>query len=91
VTLNIAAAQRLDPAGDHGDLRPDRRSPQRVTVEGSLGGEASPIHGERIQIQRVVLDLISKTIIEAHGGRIRVEPAQPRGAAFKVQLPQQGD
>jgi signal transduction histidine kinase len=34
---------------------------------------------------------ISKTIIEAHGGRIWVEPAQPRGAAFEFQLPQQGD
>lgn len=34
---------------------------------------------------------ISKSIIEAHGGRIWVEPADPHGAAFKFQLPQRSD
>jgi PAS domain S-box-containing protein len=128
-----------------------------VTVDESLGAEAIMVHGDRIQIQQVVLNLIqnaieamrdcpeverrlrvscrlvgsgevrieiedrgpgidpgaaasifehlfttkqggtglglaiSNSIIEAHGGRIWVEPAQPRGAVFKFQLPQRGE
>jgi PAS domain S-box-containing protein len=128
----------------------------KVTLDEALAAEPISIHGDRIQIQQVMLNLIqnaieamreapeaerrlrvrarllggevrvevedrgpgldpglaetvfdhlfttkqggtglglaiSKTIIEAHGGRIWVEAAQPHGAVFKFQLPQQGD
>jgi signal transduction histidine kinase len=33
---------------------------------------------------------ISKSIVEAHGGRLWLENAEPRGSAFKVRLPQAG-
>jgi len=124
-----------------------------VVVEETLGGEAIRVHGDRIQIQQVVLNLIqnaveamrespwperrlrigcrlvggevrveiedrgpgldpasanaafehlfttkhggtglglaiSRSIIEAHGGLIWVEAADPHGAVFKFQLPQ---
>jgi len=34
---------------------------------------------------------ISKSIIESHGGRIWAGPAEPRGAVFRFNLPQQSE
>ena len=129
-----------------------------VTVEETLDADAISIHGDRIQIQQVVLNLIqnaieamreappsggerrlrvgcrlvggevrveiedrgpgldpateggifehlfttkqggaglglaiSRSIIEAHGGRIWAEAAEPHGAVFKFQLPQRAE
>jgi PAS domain S-box-containing protein len=128
----------------------------KIDVEGPADAERVMIHGDRIQIQQVVLNLvqnaieamhdtpevdrwlrigwrvvggevrievedrgpgldpitagsafehlfttkengtglglaISKSIVEAHSGRIWIEKAEPRGAVFKVQLPQRAD
>jgi PAS domain S-box-containing protein len=148
--LNEAIAEML--ALSRGELQR-----WRVTVEDNLGDEPVLVHGDRIQIQQVVLNLvqnaiealrewpeaerrlrvcsrlvgsgevrvevedhgpgldsvaaesifehlfttkhggtglglaISRSIIEAHGGRIWVEPAEPHGAVFKFQLPQRYD
>jgi signal transduction histidine kinase len=34
---------------------------------------------------------ISRTIVENHGGRLRAEPNQPRGATFQIELPVDGE
>ena len=66
-----------------------------ITVE-DRGSGVSPDNAERIfnnlfttKIGGTGLGLpISKSIVEAHGGRMWVENAVPRGAMFKVRLPQ---
>jgi signal transduction histidine kinase len=65
-----------------------------ITVE-DRGSGVSPDNVDRIfnnlfttKIGGTGLGLpISKSIVEAHGGRMWVEDAVPRGAMFKVRLP----
>ena len=50
------------------------------------------VHGRRIEQagKIAVLGTICRSIIEAHGGRLRAEPNSPHGAVFRFSLPAEG-
>jgi C4-dicarboxylate-specific signal transduction histidine kinase len=97
LVLNAIEAVRDTAEGDRlvcvrSSLEPNMDA--EITVE-DRGAGVSPDNAERIfdnlfttKIGGTGLGLpISKSIVEAHGGRMWVENAVPQGAVFKVRLP----